>query len=229
VIQSKRVLAIIPARGGSKGVPGKNIYVVGGKPLLAWTINEAQKSRYIDRLILSSDDDKIIQVALEHGCEVPFVRPPELATDDANPVDAVVHAINSLDEEYDYVVLLQVTSPMRSVEDIDECIELCVNGNASSSVSVTKTDKSPYWMYELDKNQNMLPLLQTEARPQRRQDGPELYELNGALYVADVKYLLANRAFMSDETLAYIMPGERSLDIDTELDIKFLEFLLETS
>nr|HPK54819.1 acylneuraminate cytidylyltransferase family protein [Smithellaceae bacterium] len=117
MIQGKTVLAIIPARGGSKGIPRKNITNLAGKPLIAWTIEEAKKSKYIDRLILSSEDNEIIQVAKEWGCEVPFIRPRELAEDDTLGIEPVLHALNTIKKKYDYVVLLQPTSPLRSVDD----------------------------------------------------------------------------------------------------------------
>jgi CMP-N,N'-diacetyllegionaminic acid synthase len=119
MFEGKTILAIVPARGGSKGVPRKNIRLLAGKPLIAWTIDEAKKSRYIDRLILSSEDDEIIEVAREFGCEIPFKRPDELAQDDTPGIESVIHAINTLEEKYDFVVLLQPTSPLRTVEDID--------------------------------------------------------------------------------------------------------------
>jgi CMP-N,N'-diacetyllegionaminic acid synthase len=224
---NKRVLAIIPARGGSKGVPGKNIRIIGGKPLLSWTIEAAQSSQFIDRTILSSDDEDIMRVAKACGCDVPFVRPAELATDEANPVDAVLHAIDTIEEKYDYIVLLQVTSPLRDTQDIDKCIQLCVDSDAESVVSVVEADKSPYWMYMLDEDKKIKPILESENRPKRRQGAATVYELNGAVYVIKTDCLKSRKAFVSDETLAYIMPKSRSLDIDTELDIKYLEFLLD--
>ena len=125
MIDNKRVLAIIPARGGSKGVPRKNIRNLAGKPLIAWTIKEGKKSKYIDRLILSSEDSEIIEIAKAYGCDVPFVRPEELAKDNTSGVEPVLHAVSKL-EGYDIVVLLQPTSPLRTVTDIDKCIEKCI-------------------------------------------------------------------------------------------------------
>src|SRR5262245_25182815 len=125
MIDAKRVLGLITARGGSKGVPRKNVRPLGGKPLLAWTIEAARNAPVIDRLILSSDDAEIIEVARAWGCEVPFVRPPELATDTADSVEVVRHALSTLGEDYDYVVLLQPTSPLRTGEDIENCVRLC--------------------------------------------------------------------------------------------------------
>lgn len=144
---NSKILAIIPARGGSKGVPRKNIRELAGKPLIAWTIEEAKKSKYIDRLILSTEDDEIIEVAKQYGCEVPFKRPIELAQDDTPGIDPVLHAIEQC-PGYDYVVLLQPTSPLRTVDDIDGCIEQLLSSDGTNfCVSVTEPEKSPYWMY----------------------------------------------------------------------------------
>lgn len=226
MINNKSVLAIIPARGGSKGVFKKNIRQVGGKPLIAWSITEAMKSRYIDKLILSSEDEEIIKVAEVNGCEVPFVRPYELALDDTPGIDPVLHAMEML-PGYDYIVLLQPTSPLRTVEDIDQCIELCVSYSAQSCVSVTEPDKSPYWMYTIQKDGILEPLLSTPFVT-RRQDLPHVYSLNGAVYAAESQWLAQNKTFLTEGTLAYVMPKERSLDIDTELDLKICDFLLNS-
>jgi len=225
MINGQRVLAVIPARGGSKGILRKNIREIAGKPLLAWTIEEARKSRYIDRLILSSDDDEIIGVAESWDCEVPFVRPSELAQDDTPGVEPVLHAIRIV-SGYDLVVLLQPTSPLRTVADIDACIEICVDGKSNACVSVTIPDKSPYWMYELDKQSRMTSLLRTELIP-RRQDMPTVVALNGAVYVAKCDWLLSSRSFLTSETLAYVMPKDFSIDIDTEFDLRMVEFILK--
>lgn len=224
MIQGKSVLAIIPARGGSKGVPRKNIRTLAGKPLIAWTIEEAKKSRYVDRLILSSDDPEIIRVAGAWGCEAPFVRPPELARDDTPGIDPVLHALREL-PGYDYVVLLQPTSPLRAVEDIDGALELCLAKNARACVSVTEPDKSPYWMFSRDNDGRLRPLIDTGEIAGRRQDLPKVYVINGAVYVAESGWLAESRSFLAKETVGYEMPKERSADIDTEQDLLCVEAL----
>lgn len=229
MIESQRVLALIPARGGSKGVPGKNIRDVGGKPLLAWTIEAARRSRYIDRLILSSDDREIIEVALAHGCEAPFVRPAELATDQADSMSVVRHAIASLPERYDFLVLLQVTSPLRAAEDIDRAIELCQSSGAPACISICEPDKSPYWMVAMDGAQTITSLFPPDRIPDRRQDAPPVFAMNGAVYVGRTERLAAGEGFMTAGTVGYLMPKERSLDIDTEIDLKIANFLLNES
>jgi len=226
MINGKKILAIIPARGGSKGIPRKNIKILAGEPLIAWTIEEAKKSKYIDRLILSSEDDEIIRVAKEWGCEVPFKRPIELAQDDTPGIEPVIHAINTLKEKYDYVCLLQPTSPLRKVEHIDGCIEKCINSNADSCVSVTEVDKHPYWMYEIDTEEKLKPLF-LEKNVTRRQDLPKVYALNGAVYIAKTEWISETKSFISDQTVGFSMEKLLSLDIDDEIDFKICDYLLK--
>ena len=229
MISGKSILAIIPARGGSKGLPRKNIREVGGKPLIAWTIEEAKKSKYIDRLILSSEDEEIIKIAKTWDCEVPFVRPIELAQDDTPGIEPVLHAIKAIPEKYDYVVLLQPTSPLRKVEDIDGCIELCIQNNAPACVSVTEPDKNPYWMFTIDKKGQLNPFVVAARLITRRQDLPKVYALNGAVCVAKRDWLEKNKNFISEETMAYMMDEERSLDIDSESNLNYCDFILKCS
>ncbi|QUL54544.1 acylneuraminate cytidylyltransferase family protein [Paenibacillus tritici] len=225
MIDNKKVLAIIPARGGSKGIPRKNIKQLAGKPLIAWTIEEAKKSRYIDRLILSSEDPEIIEIARAYGCEAPFVRPKELSEDTTPGIAPVLHAINQL-PDFDYVVLLQPTSPLRLIDDIDGCIENMWNVGAPACVSVTKPDKSPYWMYTLQENNMMKKLIERSESITRRQELPDVYALNGAVYVAEVDWLLASGSFLEQETVAFEMAKSRSYDIDTEEDFFLCDLLL---
>ncbi|MBX9845847.1 MAG: acylneuraminate cytidylyltransferase family protein [Xanthobacteraceae bacterium] len=227
MIESHRVLALIPARGGSKGVPRKNIRLVGGKPLIAWSIEAARGSRYVDRVLLSSDDTEIIDVAKALGCEVPFRRPAELATDEADALSVVRHAIAALPEQYGYLVLLQPTSPMRTSQDIDGAIELCVERNAPACVGICESEKSPYWMMTLTSDGMMEPVMSSDRIPDRRQVAPRAYALNGAVYVATVPHLTAGQSFFGPGSLGYVMPRERSLDIDSELDLKIADFLLK--
>ncbi|NTZ16376.1 acylneuraminate cytidylyltransferase family protein [Paenibacillus sp. JMULE4] len=223
MINGKSVLGVIPARGGSKGVPRKNIREVAGKPLIAWTIEEAKKSKFIDRLILSSEDAEIIKIAKSWGCSVPFIRPTELSRDETPGIEPVLHAIKVL-PGYDYIVLLQPTSPLRIVKDIDSCIEKCVRLAANACVSVTETKKSPYWMYTMDDSYKMKPLIPNEVS--RRQDLPVVYALNGAIYVAKTDYLIQSRTFLSNETIGFEIPEDRSLDIDSELDLFLADAIL---
>lgn len=225
MIDDKKVIAIIPARGGSKGVRRKNIKSLAGKPLIAWTIEEAKKSKYIDRLILSSEDQEIINVAKEYGCEVPFVRPKALAQDETPGIDPVLHALREL-KGYDYIVLLQPTSPLRLAKDIDICIEKIIVNPAPACVSVTETVTSPYWMYSVDSKGLMQPLIEQDTLTVRRQDLPVAYALNGAVYVAETSWLSDSKSFLTAETSAYVMPRNRSYDIDTEEDFMWCEWVI---
>lgn len=225
MIDDKKVLAIIPARGGSKGLPRKNIRSLHGLPLVAWTIREAKKSKYIDRLILSSEDEEIISVAEEYGCEVPFVRPQELAEDETTGMDVVFHAIEQV-PGYDLIVLLQPTSPLRIVADIDACIKACCQRNAPACVTVTKVEKHPLWTYYLRDNGTLTPVITDKNMPQRRQELPSAFVLNGAVYVGEREFLLRNKSYFHHETIAHIMPRERAVDIDCSLDFTIAELLI---
>lgn len=226
MFREKKILGIIPARGGSKGIIKKNIREVGGKPLIVWIIEAAKKSKYIDRLILSSDDREIIEVARQVNCEVPFVRPKKLAEDTTPTISVLLHALYEI-PGFDYAVLLQPTSPLTSPEDIDGAITKCIEMGAPSCISVTEPDKSPYWMFVMGTNDELLPLFDRDYLSKRRQELPRAYVPNGAIYVVDIEWIMRQKKFYHDGTIGYIMPAERSLDIDTELDLAFFQFLLD--
>lgn len=221
---NKKIIAIVPARGGSKGLPRKNLCDLNGKSLLAWTFDSAQNSKYIDRVILSSEDKEIISRAEEIGFEIPFIRPKELATDEATSMDVVIHAIQELTEGDTYI-LLQPTSPLRTTFDIDRCIELQENSKAPSCVSVCQPEKSAYWMFKQDKD-SIEPLFGWSYFEKRRQDLPKLYTVNGAIYVASKNTLLDIKTFFIPGMKFYEMPPERSVDIDNELDLLFCSRIL---
>lgn len=225
MFNNKKILAVIPARGGSKGVPRKNIKMAAGKPLISWMIQAAKGSFYIDRLIVSSEDREIIDIAWEYGCDIPFVRPSELAGDDSSSVDVILHAIEQI-SGYDYVMLLQPTSPLTTTSDIDGCIEVCVNSNAPSTVSIAESVKSPHWMFGLDEHNRLSAVMGAEYLNCRRQDLPPSYIPTGAVYIVDTRWFLENKSFYSASTLGYIVPQERSLDIDSEMDFEFFRFLV---
>lgn len=225
MFDDQRYLAVIPARAGSKGLPGKNLLPLGGKPMIAWSIQAALASRYLDTVIVSSEDAEILAVARQWGAETPFVRPAELAGDATPGIDVVLHACRAM-PGYDYVVLLQPTSPLRTADDIDQAIERCRDSRAPVCVSVTKPEKSPYWMYFLDEAGRMAPVVDAGRLPALRQALPEAYALNGAVYVARIDWLERAKSFLTAETVAYAMPRERSVDIDTALDFKLAEVLV---
>jgi N-acylneuraminate cytidylyltransferase len=230
MIDGHRVLALIPARGGSKGVPRKNVALLGGRPLISWAVGSARDSTLIDRLILSSDDPDIIEACTNEGCEVPFVRPAELASDQARSIDVVHHAMAWVEATgagaYDYLVLLQPTSPFRQAQDIDDCIRACHERGAPSAVTVCEPSHSPYWMYGMDEFGRLSPLLPPPPGASRRQDLPSAFLPNGAVYVARWSELRHADSFMLQGVLGVQMPVERSLDIDTPSDFRLAELLL---
>lgn len=220
-----RILALIPARGGSKGIPRKNIKSIAGKPLIAWTIEAALCSRVLDAVVVSTEDEEIAEVARQWGAQVPFRRPAELARDDTPGINPVLHALEQL-PNFDAVLLLQPTSPLRTTEDIDACIGLAQDMQAPSVVSVSEPGKHPYWMYRLGADQRLQTLIDVPPIS-RRQELPPVYAVNGALYYIRADWLRQHHAFVTTETVAYVMPPERSVDMDTLLDWKLAEMLLK--
>ena len=219
------LVAVVPARGGSRGVPRKNVRPLAGKPLIAWTIETALAAPSIDRVVVSTEDEEIAEVARRCGADVPFLRPPAMASDTSPGIDAILHALDNL-AAYDDVLVLQPTSPLRRVQDIEGIVAARRAAGAPCAVSVVEAGKSPYWMYRIDADGRLDPLFDGEVAA-RRQDLAAAYALNGALYLADCAWLRRTRGFLSPETLAHIMPPERSADIDTHLDWDFVEFLLK--
>lgn len=224
MIHGKRILAIVPARGGSKSIPRKNVKEIGGKPLIAWTIEAAQKSKYIDHLVVSTEDHEIASVSRSYGAEV-LLRPEELAQDDTPGIDVVLHAVEQL-QGYSYVVLLQPTSPLRTTEDIDQCLESLVSNGAPACVSLCEVDQPPHWMYIVNEQNKLQPIVDNINQYYRRQEIPKTYALNGAIYVAETEWLFLKKSFLSEETLPFIMPRERSIDIDVPFDLEFADIVL---
>jgi CMP-N,N'-diacetyllegionaminic acid synthase len=222
------ILALIPARGGSKGVPGKNIRLLGDKPLIAWTIEQARRCPWIDRVIVSTDDPAIADTAVGWGAEVPFLRPAELATDETKMVEVVSHALDwcgQNDRPYEWILLLQPTSPLRDAGDIEAAAKQLEDRGADGVVSVCPCEHSPLWTNTLGPNGEMKDFLRSEAMG-NRQGLPTYYRLNGAIYLARSEYFRRCRGFFGDRTFAYIMPSERSIDIDSPLDFQIAEFLV---
>ena len=194
--------------------------------MIAWTVDEAISAECVDRVVLSSDDDEIIAAAMAAGCEVPFRRPVHLATDVTASINVVLHALDQL-PGYEYVVLLQPTSPLRTAADIDAAFGLMIESGAPSCVSVCDVDQSPYWMYKVAAGNKLERLLSGMDRVTRRQDLPPIYILNGAIYIANIDWLRVNKSFVGVETVAYLMPKERSLDIDTAQDFELFRSRIE--
>lgn len=227
--QNKKILAIIPARGGSKGIPSKNIINIYGKPLIQYSIECAKESKYIDRIIISTDDLKIKEVAEKCGGDVPFLRPSELAQDTSRTIDCLVHAVNWLKEqgeEYDYLVLLQNTVPLRKRWQVDGAIEKLFSSNERSLVSVTEVEENPVLVRTLNEDGTVKNMLQLNST-MRRQDFPKFYRVDGAIYIQKLDEDFNLDTSLNDGKLAYIMEEKYSVDIDTYLDIKKIEYYLE--
>lgn len=223
------VLGVIPARGGSRGVPRKNIRPLAGRPLIAWTIEAAKKSRLLARTVVSTEDEEIARVARECGGDVPFLRPATLAADDAKTLPVLVHALQAVEaaevRRFDYVLTLQPTSPFRTADDIDALLRLLDPARPASGASVVAADSHPLKAKRID-NGRLVDYFPDHPEPEGapRQDLPRAWVRNGALYVTRKDVLLGGSLYGGD-TVAYEMPAERSLDINTSLDFEFAEFL----
>lgn len=227
------VLGLIPARGGSKRLPRKNIKPLAGKPLIAWTIETARQSPLLSRVIVSTDDAEIARVARAWGAEVPFLRPDPLAQDEASQISVVTHAINWLEEHPrvtpDYIMLLQPTSPLRTVEDIETAIHIAQQRAAVAVVSVCAPDRHPYLCKRILADGTLTDFvpLPRDLTSLRHQDLPPAYGLNGAIYLNRRESLLRDRTFVPPGTVAYVMPPERSLDVDSPWDFYLAELILQ--
>lgn len=228
---SIRILGIIPARGGSKGIPHKNIKEILGKPLIAHTIEKSLKSRYIDHLIVSTDDRQIADIARQYGGEVPFLRPAELASDSARSIDAIKHALLTMEDmdgvRYEYIVYLEPTSPNRSVEDIDRAIELFLASDADSLASIVEVSQYHPILMKTIENGLLKPIFKEEPEGMPRQEyTPKVYMRNGAVYVFRRENVL-QRILWGKSVLPYIMPIERSACIDDLNDWLLAEIWME--
>lgn len=223
----KTFLAIIPARGGSKRLPRKNILDLCGKPLISWSIEAGLKSKYIDKVIVTSDDDEILSISKEYGAEI-IRRPDELSSDTATTFDAIKHTIDNM-KRYDYIILLQATSPLRNEKHIDESIELLETKNADAVVSVCEMDHSPLWSNTLPQDGNMNNFLRDEILNKRSQDIEKYFKLNGAIYICKTEKFLQNKGFfLKDNIFAYRMDRKNSIDIDEEMDFNVAKILLKS-
>ncbi len=221
--KDKTFLAIIPARGGSKRLPRKNVLDLNGKPLIAYSIEAALDCKYLDKVIVSSDDDEIINISKKFGAEV-VKRPNELSNDTATTFDAVKHTIDNVEDNYDYIVLLQPTSPLRDKKHINESIELLETKGADAVVSVCEMDHSPFWSNTLQADGSMENFLRDEVLNKRSQDLKTYYKLNGAIYICSSDKLLEEESFFLKKNIfAYVMDRESSIDIDEEIDFKMVE------
>jgi len=224
-----KIIAIIPARGGSKEIPRKNIRLMSGKPLIALSIEAALKSKCIDRVVVSTEDKEIAEISREYGAEI-IERPEEFAKDESSTIDAILHALEVLRAENynpDIIVLLQPTSPLRNAEDVGSAIELFLNSDCESVVSVCEVGHPPYWNFKIAEGY-LKPLFRDKYLMLRRQDLEKVYMPNGAMYISTPENLRKYKSFYCLRTIPYIMPPERSIDIDNEVDFMLAELLMKS-
>lgn len=226
--KNKKILAIIPARSGSKGIKDKNIRNLKGKPLISYTINAAKESGVFTEIIVSTDSLKYAEISEYYGAEVPFLRPTELSRDESAAEDLIIYTLEELEKMgrvYDYFVLLQPTSPFRDGIDIKNVVEMIVEYNLNSVISVCEVEHNPLLSNKLDSDLSMKDFISLENN-KRRQDLKKIYRLNGAIYAANVNEYIKNRNLYGNKSRAYIMDNIKSIDIDNEIDFKFAEFIL---
>ncbi len=221
-------LAIIPARGGSKGLLKKNIIETAGRPLISWTIDAAVHSKYLSRIIVSSDDPEILEIAQSNGAET-FQRPNNLALDETPMQPVVHHVINKLkvkDEKYDNIVLLQPTSPARNTQDIDQAISLLLKHQATSLISVYEPLHSPFKAFMTDEQGHLKGIINNQMPFQCRQNLPKAYMPNGAIHIISTNEFKKYNSFHTDKCIPFVMPRNRSMDIDSSQDLsKFVNFI----
>jgi N-acylneuraminate cytidylyltransferase len=225
MIHKKKVLAIIPARGGSKGLPDKNVMRLAGKPLLAWSIESALNSKFVDHVMVSTEDKRIMEIASVHGADVPFERPAALADDQTPAIDAILHAITFF-PSYEIVVKLQPTSPLRTSEDIDAALGRLVEKDAESVISVCPVKHHPNWLKVVSDTGYLLSFDDQPLISNRQQLCP-VYALNGAVFAGYRDPLVSRRSFHGKNAIPYLMSAENSFDVDTLMDFQICEMLLD--
>lgn len=231
--KSNSIVLTICARGGSKGIPGKNIQPIDGKPLIGYTIEQAKALDWVDRIVVSTDSQDIKRVAEDFGLEVPFLRPAELATDTAGKLPAIIHAVEAAQkhwsQNYDIVLDLDPTSPLRNLDDIGAVVNILTEGSGVKSVfSVCEAYKNPYFNMVEENSDGWAQISKKPERPiVKRQDAPTVYEMNASIYAMWKKDLFLEKTFFTDRTKVYVMPRARSCDIDSQIDFDFVQFLMK--
>lgn len=225
-------IVVIAARGGSKRLPGKNILPLAGKPLISYAIKAALEASLVSEVVVSTDDKKIAAVAKKAGATVPFLRPAELATDNAQTIDVLDHAIRFMEKKnnytYDLVTLVQTTSPLILSSDIDQAITKLLSTGSSSCVSICEISDRPEWMYKIDGSSKIIPYANSINDTKRSQDLEKIYKLNGAVYVMKREVVKRGGVIVDDKNLAFIIMGkERSVDIDDIYDFELAESILK--
>ncbi|GER94597.1 acylneuraminate cytidylyltransferase family protein [hot springs metagenome] len=227
--KDKSILAIIPARGGSKGLPRKNIKLLLGKPLIAWTIEQALNSKYIDRLIVSTEDEEIAEISQKYGAEIPFLRPKELAQDDTPTIDVIDHVIMKLNQQYDITLLLEPTSPIRRKNDLDKAVEKFIDNYDIFDSLVTLGEihlENPIIVKRI-KNDFVRPFIENDVKITRRQDYPKAYFPYGVAYLAKTDFLLKNKTFYGDKTGYLIIERYQCYEIDDIYDFIAVESIMK--
>lgn len=230
MIGQYRVTALIPARGGSKRLPRKNIKLLVDKPLIAWSIETAKASKYIDRVVVSTDDEEIKRISEQYGAEVPFLRPEYLSNDQASSFDVVKHAIDflTLSRSNELIVLLQPTSPLRLASEIDTALEFFVQKNAKGVVSISETEHSPMWSNTMPEDGCMSDFIRPEVQGKRSQDLPTFFRLNGSIYIYETLSLLEqSKIFFNENVYGFQTSLETAVDIDTGLDFLIAETIMK--
>ena len=228
MIEGKKVLALIPARGGSKGIKDKNIINLNGSPLISYSVLAGRKSKYVDRVVVTTDSARIAEVAKTYGADVPFLRPAELASDTAKTIDAVLHTIQELQREnaeYDILVLLQPTQPLRTAQDIDGALETFCRNGMKPLVSVREVEEHPVLIRTIDEMGMLHPMLSTGSTI-RRQDMPKYYLVDGSIYINRIAEFNRETSF-NDNSVPYIMEANHSVDIDEMRDLQIAELYLK--
>ncbi|MCJ8161552.1 acylneuraminate cytidylyltransferase family protein [Acinetobacter zhairhuonensis] len=231
MLEQYHVTALIPARGGSKRLPRKNTKLLCGKPLISWSIEVALASIYIDHVVVSTDDLEIKQIAEQYGADVPFLRPDALSNDHASSFDVIKHAIEKLDikKENHLIVLLQPTSPLRLVTELDAALDFFIAKNAKGIVSVSETEHSPLWSNIMPDNSSLAEFIRPEVEGKRSQDLPKFYRLNGSIYIYEVLSLLENdKIFFDSDVYGFQTEKATAVDIDSEIDFFWAEAILKS-
>lgn len=224
MIGDDSVLAIVPARGASKGIPGKNLRTIGGRTLIAHTVSAAIGSELVDRTVVTTEDTAIAEEAIRCGAEVPFLRHRSLAGDETPMSDVIADVLDRIVDGA-WIVLLQPTSPLRTSQDVDSTLVEAWRVGATSAVSLCPAEDHPAWLWTLTDTGRVRPVVENVAPPTRRQDLPPVFRRNGAVYAFRREWFLRTRAFSDDDTVGVVMPMERSVDIDTEIDLALAEVL----
>lgn len=233
MINNKKIIGIIPARGGSKGLKNKNIKFFLDKPLISWSIEVGLKSKYIDEVMVTTDSSEVLEIAKNYGAKVPFIRPDELSSDTATSMDVIFHALNyyqdELNQGYDYIILLEPTSPQRTVHDIDDAIEKLINNTqATALVSTSKVESChPSYMIKKLEDGFFEGYENKDINITRRQDFVDLYFIDGSLYISQIDVLFEKRSFYHNRTLCYDVPKWKSLEIDDLDDFLMIEALMK--